>query len=290
MRAGSSPVLSWCLSSLVSRPRDHLWFIVNTKRYDFFLILHSLYMFFLCPHGSCFPRLVLTSFCGWIHYSVLCRIASWDGSEDAFSSFIGYYELTEETGAKFAPQNNWIRCCVELHHGTVPRTLSLLLLVITSLRRKLGQNSSRKTVKTVQFDTIPTQPFSSSQNADTILTLEGVWYRDDFQHCNVFYVDSYVFFFTALKMVWFVFQPLMECYVNLREKGTAINIHLTETWWRHYQVRTTSLKEGKELANFVRHNKFLLYRGSFPYIFPLLGRRWRRYVELVPYTGFPLYQ
>lgn len=31
-------------------------------------------------------------------------------------------------------------------------------------------------------------------------------------------------------------EPLMECYVNLREKGTAINIHLTETWWRHYQV------------------------------------------------------
>lgn len=28
----------------------------------------------------------------------------------------------------------------------------------------------------------------------------------------------------------------MECYVNLREEGTAINIHLTETWWRHYQV------------------------------------------------------
>lgn len=31
-------------------------------------------------------------------------------------------------------------------------------------------------------------------------------------------------------------EPLMECYVNLREKGTAINIHLSETWWRHYQV------------------------------------------------------
>lgn len=31
-------------------------------------------------------------------------------------------------------------------------------------------------------------------------------------------------------------EPLMECYVNLREKGTAINIRLTETWWRHYQV------------------------------------------------------
>ncbi|CAH3150084.1 unnamed protein product [Porites lobata] len=31
-------------------------------------------------------------------------------------------------------------------------------------------------------------------------------------------------------------EPLMECYVNLRERGTAINIHLTETWWRHYQV------------------------------------------------------
>lgn len=31
-------------------------------------------------------------------------------------------------------------------------------------------------------------------------------------------------------------EPLMECYVNLREKGAAINIHLTETWLRHYQV------------------------------------------------------
>lgn len=31
-------------------------------------------------------------------------------------------------------------------------------------------------------------------------------------------------------------EPLMECYVNLREKGTAINIQLSETWWRHYQV------------------------------------------------------
>lgn len=41
-------------------------------------------------------------------------------------------------------------------------------------------------------------------------------------------LDDYPFFAN--------FQPLMECYVNLREKGTAINIHLTETWWRHYQV------------------------------------------------------
>ena len=39
-----------------------------------------------------------------------------------------------------------------------------------------------------------------------------------------------------LERLWFVFQPLMECYVTLREKGTAINIRLTETWWRHYQV------------------------------------------------------
>lgn len=38
------------------------------------------------------------------------------------------------------------------------------------------------------------------------------------------------------KLSFVNFQPLMECYVNLREKGTAINIHLTETWWRHYQV------------------------------------------------------
>lgn len=43
-------------------------------------------------------------------------------------------------------------------------------------------------------------------------------------------VDSMITLFFAN------FQPLMECYVNLREKGTAINIHLTETWWRHYQV------------------------------------------------------
>lgn len=32
----------------------------------------------------------------------------------------------------------------------------------------------------------------------------------------------------------------MECYVNLREMGTAINIRLTDTWWRHYQVLHSS--------------------------------------------------
>ena len=34
--------------------------------------------------------------------------------------------------------------CIELHYGTVLETLSLLLLAVTRLRRKLGQNSSLK--------------------------------------------------------------------------------------------------------------------------------------------------
>ena len=40
----------------------------------------------------------------------------------------------------------------------------------------------------------------------------------------------------------------MECYVNLREKGTAINIHLSETWWRHYQVRELVCVAANELS------------------------------------------
>lgn len=40
----------------------------------------------------------------------------------------------------------------------------------------------------------------------------------------------------------------MECYVNLREKGTAINIHLSETWWRHYQVRELVCVVANELS------------------------------------------
>ena len=67
---------------------------------------------------------------------------------------------------------------------------------------------------------------------------------NDAMRCDVYCVVSY-FFPTALTMVWVAFQPLMECYVNLRERGTAINIHLAETWWRHYQVGTTSVKEGQ---------------------------------------------
>ena len=62
-------------------------------------------------------------------------------SEDALSSFIGYYELAEESGANFVPQNT-------------------------------STESS-----TVQFDTIPTQSFASSQNADINPTLKGVLVR-----------------------------------------------------------------------------------------------------------------
>ena len=57
-----------------------------------------------------------------------------DGSEHAFACVIGYYELAEETGAKFVPQNSF----------------------------------------TVQFDKMPTQSFASTQNADANPTLEGV--------------------------------------------------------------------------------------------------------------------
>lgn len=40
--------------------------------------------------------------------------------------------------------------------------------------------------------------------------------------------------------IFFILQPLMECYVNLKEQSGAINIQLTETWWRHYQVTVHS--------------------------------------------------
>ena len=143
---------------------------------------------------------------------------------------------------------HWIRCCVELYHGTIPRTLSLLLygyyqLAEESAANFVPQNTSTES-STVQFDTIPTQSFSSSQNADINPTLKRVLLRTWLLPLRCL-LCRFQFFFTALKMVLFVFQPLMECYVNLRERGTAINIHLTETWWRHYQVGTTSLKEGQ---------------------------------------------
>ena len=51
--------------------------------------------------------------------------------------------------------------------------------------------------------------------------------------------------------------------MNLRERGTAINIHLTETWWRHYQVGTTSLKEAKEIAKFVPYIEVLFHIFSY---------------------------
>ena len=37
-------------------------------------------------------------------------------------------------------------CCAEVHHGTVLGLLSLILLAITKLRWKLGQNSCPKIV------------------------------------------------------------------------------------------------------------------------------------------------
>uniref|UniRef100_A0ABM5GN92 tRNA (adenine(58)-N(1))-methyltransferase non-catalytic subunit TRM6 n=1 Tax=Pogona vitticeps TaxID=103695 RepID=A0ABM5GN92_9SAUR len=33
-------------------------------------------------------------------------------------------------------------------------------------------------------------------------------------------------------------EPLLECYTKLREKGGVINLKLSETWLRHYQVLT----------------------------------------------------
>ena len=55
---------------------------------------------------------------------------------------------------------HWIRCCVELYHGTIPRTFSLLLLFITSLQRNLGLISSRKTLlqNLLQYCTVRHNP------------------------------------------------------------------------------------------------------------------------------------
>lgn len=35
----------------------------------------------------------------------------------------------------------------------------------------------------------------------------------------------------------FFSQPLLECYTKLRERGGVINLKLSETWLRNYQVR-----------------------------------------------------
>lgn len=32
-------------------------------------------------------------------------------------------------------------------------------------------------------------------------------------------------------------QPLIECYMKLKERGGTIGLRLTDTWLRHYQVR-----------------------------------------------------
>lgn len=35
----------------------------------------------------------------------------------------------------------------------------------------------------------------------------------------------------------FVLQPLVECYTQVREKGKGVQLRLSETWYREYQVK-----------------------------------------------------
>ena len=53
---------------------------------------------------------------------------------------------------------------VALHCGIVSVTLSLLLLVVTKLQRKLGQNSFPRKSPVVQPDTTPTQSQTQLKN------------------------------------------------------------------------------------------------------------------------------
>lgn len=34
-------------------------------------------------------------------------------------------------------------------------------------------------------------------------------------------------------------QPLIECYTKLKEQGGTVNLQLTNTWLRHYQVNVS---------------------------------------------------
>ena len=56
------------------------------------------------------------------------------------------------------------RYCVELHCGIVSVSLSLLLLGVTKLQSKLGQNSFPRKSPVVQPDTTPTQSQAQRQN------------------------------------------------------------------------------------------------------------------------------
>jgi len=41
------------------------------------------------------------------------------------------------------------------------------------------------------------------------------------------------------NLLFVFFKPLLECYTKLRERGGVINLKLSETWLRNYQVRIT---------------------------------------------------
>lgn len=41
-------------------------------------------------------------------------------------------------------------------------------------------------------------------------------------------------------------KPLLECYTKLRERGGVINLKLSETWLRNYQVRMANHGNAEE--------------------------------------------
>ena len=44
-----------------------------------------------------------------------------------------------------------------------------------------------------------------------------------------------------LPCVCFVLQPLLDCYVQLRNRGGVVNMKLSETWLREQQVQHVTL-------------------------------------------------
>ena len=67
--------------------------------------------------------------------SVLCQTALWDCFGNAIASFIGYYKVARETGSVLCQTALW-NCL---------GALSLLLLAITTLRRKLVRCCTKST-------------------------------------------------------------------------------------------------------------------------------------------------
>lgn len=62
-------------------------------------------------------------------------------------------------------------------------------------------------------------------------------YKEVNQVCYFSCYSSSLRLFACITYYLGFFKPLLECYAKLRERGGVINLKLSETWLRNYQVR-----------------------------------------------------